>query len=97
MSRRWASPLRILHGVRSFLQLVKTSAQGFVADAMTVEDRPRFPGRGLMIDSGRHFMPLDVIRRTLDAMETVKLNVFHWHLSDDQGFSIESRAFPLLQ
>jgi hexosaminidase len=91
------NPLGILHGLQSFLQLVKTSANGFVADAVTVEDRPRFAWRGLMIDSGRHFMPLDVIRRTLDAMETVKLNVFHWHLSDDQGFRIESRIFPLLQ
>jgi hexosaminidase len=92
-----ASPLGILHGLQSFLQLVKTSAQGFVADAVTIEDRPRFAWRGLMIDSGRHFMPLDVIRRALNAMETVKLNVFHWHLSDDQGFRIESRVFPLLQ
>jgi len=62
-----------------------------------IEDNPRFPWRGLMIDSGRHFMPLDVIKRNLDAMAAVKLNVFHWHLSENQGFRIESKRFPKLQ
>jgi hexosaminidase len=50
-----------------------------------------------MIDAGRHFMPVPVIERNLDGMEAVKLNVFHWHLSDDQGFRVESKRFPLLQ
>ena len=50
-----------------------------------------------MIDSGRHFIPVPVIERNLDAMEAVKLNVFHWHLSEDQGFRVESKIFPLLQ
>jgi hexosaminidase len=50
-----------------------------------------------MIDVGRHFMPIPVIERNLDAMEAVKLNVFHWHLSDDQGFRVESEKYPLLQ
>jgi hexosaminidase len=91
------NPLGILHGLQTFLQLVKTTPQGFVVDAVTIDDKARFPWRGLMIDSGRHFMPLDVIRQSLDGMEAVKLNVFHWHLSEDQGFRIESKAFPLLQ
>ena len=47
-----------------------------------------------MIDCGRHFIPVDVLKRTLDGMASVKLNVFHWHLSEDQGFRIESKAFP---
>ena len=50
-----------------------------------------------MIDSGRHFIPLAAIERNLDAMEAVKLNVLHWHLSEDQGFRVESKVFPLLQ
>jgi hexosaminidase len=50
-----------------------------------------------MLDVSRHFQPLDVVYRTLDGMEAVKLNVFHWHLSDDQGFRVESKKFPLLQ
>jgi len=49
-----------------------------------------------MIDAGRHFMPLPVIYRTLDGMAAVKLNVFHWHLTEDQGFRIESKRFPKL-
>src|SRR2546430_8485712 len=53
--------------------------------------------RGLMIDSARHFTPLDVIRRNLDGMDAVKMNVFHWHLSDNQGFRVESKRFPKLQ
>jgi hexosaminidase len=92
-----ANPLGILHGLQTFLQLVKTTPQGFAAASVTIEDSPRFPWRGLMIDSGRHFMPVDVIRQTLDAMAAVKLNVFHWHLSEDQGFRIESKTYPLLQ
>ncbi len=91
------NPLGILHGLQTFLQLVKTSPRGFIVDAVSIDDKPRFPWRGLMIDSGRHFMPLDVIRQSLDGMEAVKLNVFHWHLSEDQGFRIESKVFPLLQ
>ena len=91
------NPLGILHGLQTFLQLVHITPQGFAAPAVTIDDQPRFPWRGLMIDSGRHFMPIPVIERNLDGMETVKLNVFHWHLSDDQGFRVESKVFPLLQ
>jgi hexosaminidase len=91
------NPLGILHGLQTFLQLVNVTPQGFTVASVTIDDAPRFPWRGLMIDSGRHFMPLDVIRQTLNGMEAVKLNVFHWHLSENQGFRIESKLFPLLQ
>jgi hexosaminidase len=64
---------------------------------VTIQDRPRFPWRGLMIDVARHFMPVEVIKRNLDGMAAVKLNVFHWHLSDNQGFRVESKEFPKLQ
>jgi len=92
-----ANPLGVLHGLQTFLQLVRITPQGFSAPAVTIDDAPRFPWRGLMIDVSRHFIPLPVIERNLDGMEAVKLNVFHWHLSDDQGFRIESKKFPLLQ
>ncbi len=91
------NPLGILHGLQTVLQLVQIAPRGFVLPAVTIDDKPRFPWRGLMIDSGRHFIPIPVIERNLDAMEAVKLNVFHWHLSDDQGFRVESKTFPLLQ
>ena len=92
-----ANPLGILHGLQTFLQLVENTPQGYVVSAVTIDDSPRFPWRGLMLDTGRHFMPLDTVRQTLDGMEAVKLNVFHWHLSEDQGFRVESKTFPLLQ
>lgn len=92
-----ANPLGVMHGLQTFLQLVRVTPQGFTVPAVTIDDQPRFPWRGLMLDVGRHFMPLDVVYRTLDGMEAVKLNVFHWHLSEDQGFRVESKKFPLLQ
>jgi hexosaminidase len=91
------NPLGVLHGLQTFLQLVEMTPQGFSVHALIIDDQPRFPWRGLMIDSGRHFMPLDVIRHNLDGMEAIKMNVFHWHLSEDQGFRVESKVFPLLQ
>jgi hexosaminidase len=92
-----ANPLGILHGLQTFLQLVRVTPQGFSAPVVTIDDKPRFEWRGLMIDAGRHFQPVPVIERNLDGMEAVKLNVFHWHLSEDQGFRVESKQAPLLQ
>jgi hexosaminidase len=91
------TPLGAMHGLQTFLQLVEVSPDGFTAPALIIHDKPRFPWRGLMIDVGRHFIPLDVLRRNLDGLEAVKMNVFHWHLSEDQGFRVESRKFPKLQ
>ena len=91
------NPLGAMHGLETFLQLVRTTPNGFSAPAVTIDDSPRFPWRGLMIDTSRHFMPVEVIEQSLDGMEAVKLNVFHWHISDDQGFRAESKKFPLLQ
>jgi hexosaminidase len=73
---RAPTPLGTMHGLQTFLQLVYVSADGFSAPAVTIQDKPRFPWRGLMMDSARHFIPLEVIRRNLDGMEAVKMNVF---------------------
>ena len=91
------TPLGVMRGLQTFLQLVQTTSDGFAAPAIAIEDKPRFPWRGLMIDVGRHFIPLDGLKRNLDGMAAVKLNVFHWHLSENQGFRIESKKFPKLQ
>jgi hexosaminidase len=91
-----ATPLGTMHGLQTFLQLVQVSPDGFAAPALKIQDKPRFPWRGLMIDVSRHFIPLDVLRRNLDGMEAVKMNVFHWHLSENQGFRVESKKFPKL-
>lgn len=84
----------ILRGLETLLQLLDRDEKGYFFPAIIIQDRPRFPWRGLMIDSCRHFIPLEVIKRNLDGMAAVKLNVFHWHLSEDQGFRIECKHFP---
>ena len=90
------STLGAMRGLRTFLQLAQITPQGFSVPTLVIQDKPRFPWRGLMIDSSRHFTPIDVVKRNLDGMAAVKLNVFHWHLSDNQGFRVESRRFPKL-
>jgi hexosaminidase len=91
-----ANPLGAMHGLQTFLQLVETGADGFAVPAVLIQDRPRFPWRGLLIDACRHFIPLEAIKRNLDGMAAVKLNVLHLHLSENQGFRIESKKFPKL-
>jgi len=91
------TPLGVLHGLQTLLQLVDLTPDGFAVPVVSIQDRPRFPWRGLMIDASRHFIPLDVLKRNLDGMAAAKLNVLHWHLSDNQGFRVESRKFPKLQ
>ena len=89
--------LGILRGLETFFQLVEADKGNFSAPALIVNDAPRFPWRGLHIDVSRHWMPVNVVLRNLDGMAAVKMNVFHWHLSDDQGFRIESKLYPKLQ
>src|ERR1700675_4340048 len=89
--------LGILHGLQTFLQPVEPPPAGFAVPAVTIKDQPRFPWRGLLIDVGRHFIPLDVLKRNLDGMAAVKMNVLHLHLYDNEGFRVESKRFPRLQ
>ena len=91
-----ANPLGVLRGLQTFLQLVDVSPDGFAAPAVSIKDQPRFGWRGLLIDSSRHFTPIEVLKRNLDGMEAVKMNVFHWHISDNQGFRAESKKLPKL-
>jgi hexosaminidase len=91
------NPLGVIRGLATFEQLVAPSSSGFAVPALTIDDAPRFPWRGLHIDVSRHWIPVDVVKRNLEAMAAVKLNVFHWHLSDNQGFRIESKRYPKLQ
>ena len=92
-----ANPLGVMHGLQTFLQLVRVTPKGFTVPVVSIEDAPRFPWRGLLIDSGHRFVRVPVIERNLDGMEAVKLNVFHWRFADDEGFHIESKKYPLLQ
>ncbi len=100
------APLGALRGIETFLQLVQqdqnsaaaaAASPGFSVPVVSIRDEPRFEWRGLSLDVSRHFIPTDEIERTIDGISAVKLNVLHWHLSDDQGFRIESRKYPRLQ
>jgi hexosaminidase len=91
-----ATVIGALRGMETFLQLVESGRDGYYIPFVKVEDKPRFRWRGLLFDSSRHFQPMEVIKRNLDGMAAVKLNVFHWHLTDDQGFRIESKKYPKL-
>jgi hexosaminidase len=90
---RAGGPAGVLRGMATFLQL----AQSGRTPAIHIEDHPRFAWRGLLIDVSRHFMTMETLRRQIDAMEAVKLNVLHLHLSDAQGFRVESKVYPKLQ
>src|SRR5208283_555446 len=90
------TPVGVLRGMETFLQLVELDALGFSAPAVRITDRPRFPWRGLMMDVSRHWLPAEVVKRNIDAMAAVKLNVLHIHLTEDQGFRIESKVHPRL-
>ncbi len=85
-----------MRGLETAQQLVEPAGDHYALPFVSITDSPRFPWRGLMLDCGRHFEPIPVIKRTLDGMAAVKLNVFHWHLTEDQGFRIESKLYPKL-
>ena len=89
----------LFNGAMTLWQLLATAPRegtGIVLPALRIDDAPRFAWRGYMLDSARHFHAVDDIKRLLDAMAQHKLNVFHWHLTDDQGWRIEIRAHPRL-
>jgi hexosaminidase len=92
-----AGPWGAMRGLATFLQLPRQGSGGWYLPEARIIDRPRFAWRGLMIDVARHWQPIEVIERNLDAMSVVKLNVLHLHLTDDQGFRIESLTHPELQ
>ena len=96
ISLRSKTDLGALHGLSTLMQLQQVARGEYVFPHVQINDTPRFVWRGLMMDVSRHFMPVDVVKRNLDAMAFVKLNVFHWHLSDDQGFRVEVKSLPNL-
>ncbi len=83
-------------GLETLLQLIQRTGKTAYVKSCMISDSPRFPWRGLLIDVCRHWIPTHVIKRNIDAMAAVKMNVLHMHLTDDQGFRIESKKFPKL-
>ncbi len=82
----------LFYGLQSLEQLLKSDNFRQVE----IIDYPKYQHRGLLIDCSRHFFPIDILKRKIDLMASLKLNVFHWHLTDDQGFRIEIKQYPLL-
>lgn len=90
------SDLGAIHALETLLQMIANNATTFYFPNSKISDFPRFTWRGLMMDVSRHFQPIDVVKRNIDALAAVKMNVFHWHLVDDQGWRIEMKKHPKL-
>jgi hexosaminidase len=89
-------PAGVLRGLATLRQSITNMPGGFAIPVVAIDDAPRFVWRGVMIDVARHFYSLPTLKRQIDAMERVKLNVLHLHLSDNEGFRVESRLYPKL-
>lgn len=85
-----------LRAMEALLQLMQNGVENTSIPWVTIEDSPRFPWRGLLLDSARHFLPIPDIKRQIDGMAAAKLNVLHWHLTDDQGWRFTSKRYPKL-
>jgi hexosaminidase len=87
----------IFYGIQSLLQLIDySSTNGTPIDCQIIDDKPRFGWRAFMLDESRHFKGEKEVIRLLDVMAELKMNIFHWHLTDDQGWRFESKKYPLL-
>ncbi len=91
-----ATTTGLARAAASLLQLVEPAPGGHALPRVHIDDAPRWPWRGLMLDVARHWIEPDTLQRTLRAMALVKLNVLHLHLSDDQAFRFECRGHPRL-
>lgn len=95
-----SAPAGAFYAIQSLRQLMRLdvlqNADTLTMDCVAIEDEPRFRWRGMMLDESRHFWGMDYVKRYLDFMAMHKLNVFHWHLTDDVGWRIEIKKYPLL-
>ena len=90
------SPYGAMHAIETLLQLVENGKTGATIPAVTIQDEPRFKWRGVLLDTSRHWVEIDTIKRQLDGIASAKLNVFHWHLTDDQAWRVEVKSYPKL-
>ena len=87
----------LFYGVQSLIQLVPVEKQGAMrVPFSTINDQPFFKWRGVMLDVSRHFFSVDFVKKYIDVLATYKINTFHWHLTDDQGWRIEIKKYPKL-
>jgi hexosaminidase len=87
----------VFYGIQSLIQLLPPRpSKSLTLAAVKIEDHPRFAWRGLHLDAGRHFFPVDYVKKYIDFIALHKMNDFHWHLTEDQGWRIEIKKYPLL-
>jgi hexosaminidase len=92
-----ATPRGVFYGIQSLRQLIQNHGnKNATVQALTITDRPRFPWRAFMLDEARHFKGAKVVKDLLDEMALLKMNIFHWHLTDDQGWRIAIKKYPKL-
>ncbi|HMA53408.1 MAG TPA: glycoside hydrolase family 20 protein [Acidobacteriota bacterium] len=102
---RAAAPAGLFYGTQTLRQLLPAAIEGpsaasgeraWIVPGVAIEDRPRFSWRGALLDCSRHFYPKNFVLRWIDILAMHKLNTFHWHLTDDQGWRIEIKRYPRL-
>lgn len=86
----------IFYGIQSLLQIIKTDNEDMTIQAMSIDDVPLYGWRGMMLDESRHFFGKEEVKKHLDIMARLKMNRFHWHLTDEPGWRIEIKRYPLL-
>jgi len=87
----------LFYGIQTLIQLIHGTNPGYATiPCAVINDYPRFPYRGMHLDVARHFFDVDFVKKYLDLMAAYKLNNFHWHLTDDQGWRIEIKKYPKL-
>ncbi|MCK5127054.1 MAG: beta-N-acetylhexosaminidase [candidate division Zixibacteria bacterium] len=100
ITMRAAQPAGLFYGIQSFLQLltnnVKAERNSVQIECLVIKDSPVFVWRGMHLDVSRHFFSVNDIKRYIDILALHKINRFHWHLTDDQGWRIEIKQYPLL-
>lgn len=89
------NPEGLFQGIQTLLQLIKTSEDGKIP-ALEIQDSPKFQWRGMHLDVSRHFFTVEEVKQYLDYLAMYKMNTFHWHLTDDQGWRIEIKKYPKL-
>lgn len=104
VSIRAPKPAGVFYGMQSLRQILPVeifreapvNSVAWTAPALRIEDSPRFPWRGMHLDVARHFMPREFVKKFIDLLALHKMNSFHWHLTEDQGWRIEIKKYPRL-
>jgi hexosaminidase len=93
-----STPNGLFYGMQTLKQMLPLEAENrkLLIPAVDIKDQPRFAWRGNMLDVGRHFFPVSFLKKYIDILAMYKINTFHWHLTEDQGWRIEIKKYPLL-